>query len=87
MLIATVTGWTAILTEHTSFSLFWQALWKQSQVFQLDPVKGDAAPVIPDTKQQKTLSQAILHGITDMLMGSDLNCNLRSYQLEITEVS
>ena len=60
---------------------------RQSQVFQLDPLRGKDAPEILDSGRQQAISGAILRGITDILNGPELDSSLRDWQLEITRVS
>jgi len=59
---------------------------RQSQVFQLDPLRGEDAPDTVVTSRQHAISGAILQGITNMLNGTELDSNLRDSQLEITQV-
>ena len=60
---------------------------RQSQVFQLDPLRGKDASEILDSGRQQAISGAILRGITDILNGPELDSSLRDWQLEITRVS
>ena len=60
---------------------------RQSQVFQLDPLRGKDASEILDSGRQQAISGAILRGITDILNGPELDSSLRDWQLEITQVS
>lgn len=59
---------------------------RQSQVFQLDPLRGKDASEILDSGRQQAISGAILRGITDILNGPELDSSLRDWQLEITQV-
>ena len=60
---------------------------RQSQVFQLDPLRGKDASEILDSGRQQAISGAILRGITDILNGPELDSSQRDWQLEITRVS
>ena len=62
-----------------------QTSLRQSQVFQLDPLREDVSD-IPVTARQRVLSGAILEGITNILNGPELDPALRDCQLEITQV-
>ena len=59
---------------------------RQSQVFQLDPLRGKDASEIVDSSRQQAISGAILRGIADILNGPELDSSLRDWQLEITQV-
>lgn len=67
-----------------------QPSWKQSEVFQLDPLTGEDAPNIPDTIKQHAVSETLLGVIQDVLSGPELNPVLspviRDHVVEITQV-
>lgn len=67
-----------------------QPPWKQSEVFQLDPLTGEDAPDIPDTIKQHAMSETLLGVIQDVLSGPELNPVLnpviRDYVVEVTQV-
>ncbi|KAJ7351141.1 hypothetical protein OS493_036343 [Desmophyllum pertusum] len=62
----------------------------QSEVFQLDPLKGEDAPDIPDTIKQRTRSDTLLGVVQDVLNGPELSPVLSpilgDFQVEITQV-
>lgn len=62
-----------------------QTSLRQSQVFQLDPLREDVSD-IPVTARQRVLSGAITEGITNILNGPELDSAVRDCQLEITQV-
>ena len=75
-----------LLVVNIYFFYLNQASLRQSQVFQLDPLRGEDTPVIPDTTRQHVISAAILQGIRNILSGSELDSSLRDCQVEITQV-
>lgn len=64
--------------------------WKQIDVFELDPLKGDDAPNIPDTVRQRAVSDILLGVIQDVLNGPEMEPALRpvlgNFHVEITRV-
>lgn len=67
-----------------------QPSWKQSEVFQLDPLIGEDAPDIPDTIKQHAVSDTLLGVVQDVLNGPELNPILSpvigDYQVEVAQV-
>ena len=67
-----------------------QPSWKQSEVFQLDPLTGEDAPDIPDTIKQRAVSDTLLGVVQDVLNGPELNPILSpvigDYQVEVAQV-
>ena len=67
-----------------------QPSWKQSEVFQLDPLTGEVALDIPDTIKQHAVSDTLLGVVQDVLNGPELNPILSpvigDYQVEVAQV-
>ena len=55
-------------------------------VFQLDPLKGQYAPIVPDTVRQDSRASVLQQALTKILSCNDLDDRLRSYQVEIAKV-
>ena len=55
-------------------------------VFQLDPLKVQYAPIVPDTVRQDSRASVLQQALTKILSCNDLDDRLRSYQVEITKV-
>lgn len=67
-----------------------QPSWKQSEVFQLDPLTGEDVPDIPDTIKQHAVSDTLLGVVQDVLNGPELNPILSpvigDYQVDVAQV-
>lgn len=67
-----------------------QTSWKQSEVFQLDPLTGEDAPDIPDTIKQHAVSDTLLGVVQEVLNGPELNPILSpviaDFQVEVAQV-
>ena len=90
-----IVSWRAASIDIVSLIIFlflshMQPSWKQSEVFQLDPLTGEDAPDIPDTIKQHAVSDTLLGVVQDVLNGPELNPILSpvigDYQVEVAQV-
>ena len=63
-----------------------QASLRQSQVFQLDPLREDEPQDKRVTARQRVVSGAILEGVTRILNSLEVDTSLRDCEIEITQV-
>lgn len=63
-----------------------KASLRQSQVFQLDPLREDEPQDKRVTARQRVVSGAILEGVTRILNSLEVDASLRDCEIEITQV-